>query len=77
VSANGGLLAIPDVDPNEGSPDRNPVQILSYASITTSIGSIIMGLLLIRYIYVELVLWIAKDSSAYLDNTELMRGKAL
>jgi hypothetical protein len=49
VSANTALLAVPDVD-NEESLNRNSVQVLSYASIIASIGSIISGLLLIRLV---------------------------
>jgi hypothetical protein len=50
LSANTALLAVPDVDTGfQGN--RNPVQILSYTSIISSVGSIILGLLLMRQVY--------------------------
>jgi len=54
LNANVAFLAIPSVDPNSNSSSgtiaatRTPAQIASYASIISSIGSIILGLLLIR-----------------------------
>jgi hypothetical protein len=56
VSANGALLAVPDVD-NVPTVNRNAVQILSYASITASIGSVVIGLLLIRSVALLLYLY--------------------
>jgi hypothetical protein len=49
VASNTALLAVPDVD-SSFVVDRNPVQILSYFSILTSIGSIVVGLLLLRLV---------------------------
>jgi hypothetical protein len=49
VASNTALLAVPDVD-TSFVVDRNPVQILSYFSIVTSIGSIVVGLLLMRLV---------------------------
>jgi hypothetical protein len=50
LSSNTALLAVPDVD-NGFQKDRNPVQILCYASIIMGSASIILGLLLIKYVY--------------------------
>ncbi|OBZ72779.1 hypothetical protein A0H81_07310 [Grifola frondosa] len=47
LNANVAFLAIPSVD--TGADHRTPEQISSYLSILTSIGSILSGLLLIRY----------------------------
>ena len=44
--ANAAFLAAPNVD--LGNRDRTPVQLTSYLSIITSIGSIVIGLLLLR-----------------------------
>jgi hypothetical protein len=52
VSANMALLAIPDVD-NNFIVSRNSVQILGYTSTISSIGSIVSGLLLYRYVNTE------------------------
>ncbi|CAL1699558.1 unnamed protein product [Somion occarium] len=46
LNANVAFLAIPSVD--EGNGIRTPSQIASYISIVASIGSIIIGLLLVR-----------------------------
>ncbi|OBZ67952.1 hypothetical protein A0H81_12483 [Grifola frondosa] len=46
LNANVAFLAIPSVDNDNGN--RTPAQISSYLSIVTSIGSIILGLLLVR-----------------------------
>jgi hypothetical protein len=50
LSSNTALLAVPDVD-NGFQKDRNLVQILCYASIIMGSASIILGLLLIKYVY--------------------------
>jgi hypothetical protein len=50
LSANTALLAVPDVD-NGFQRDRNAVQILCYASIIMGSASIILGLLLIKYVH--------------------------
>jgi hypothetical protein len=50
LSSNTALLAVPDVD-NGFQKDRNPVQILCYASIIMGSASIILGLLLIKYVH--------------------------
>jgi len=47
LNANVAFLAIQSVDSSEG-PYRSPAQISSYMSVVASIGSIILGLLLIR-----------------------------
>ena len=47
MNANVAFLAIPSVD-NGNNPPRSSAQIASYISIATSIGSIILGLLLVR-----------------------------
>ncbi|KAH6905511.1 hypothetical protein BKA70DRAFT_1564806 [Coprinopsis sp. MPI-PUGE-AT-0042] len=47
LNANVAFLAIQSIDTQEGSY-RSPVQVASYLSIVASIGSIIIGLLLIR-----------------------------
>ena len=46
LNANVAFLAIPSVD--NGSGAINPAQVASYLSILTSVGSILLGLLLIR-----------------------------
>lgn len=46
LNANVAFLAVPSVDP--GSRNRTPAQLASYLSIITSIGSIVIGLLLLR-----------------------------
>ena len=46
LNANVAFLAIPSVDSNQNSV--TPAQIASYLSIITSVGSILLGLLLIR-----------------------------
>ena len=40
------FLAIPSVDP--GGHTRSPAQLASYISVVTSIGSVAIGLLLLR-----------------------------
>jgi hypothetical protein len=47
LNANVAFLAINSVDTNR-DPYRSPAQISSYFSISTSIGSIILGLILVR-----------------------------
>ncbi|KAF9554524.1 hypothetical protein CPC08DRAFT_766641 [Agrocybe pediades] len=47
LNANVAFLAIQSVDIDAGSY-RSPAQILSYMSVVTSVGSIVLGLLLIR-----------------------------
>jgi hypothetical protein len=47
LNANVAFLSIQSVDTNDG-PYRSPAQISSYCSITASIGSIIIGLILVR-----------------------------
>lgn len=46
LNANVQFLAVPGVDP--GNHYRSPTQIANYLSIITSIGSIVIGLLLLR-----------------------------
>ena len=46
LNANVAFLAIPSVDP--GDHTRTPTQLASYISIVTSIGSVVIGLLLLR-----------------------------
>ena len=46
LNANVAFLAIPSVDP--GDHIRTPAQLASYISIVTSIGSVVIGLLLLR-----------------------------
>jgi hypothetical protein len=48
LSANMSLLGIQNVDTQMPSSSRSPTQIASYLSVVASIGSIIMGLLLIK-----------------------------
>ncbi|KAK0192798.1 hypothetical protein F5146DRAFT_1041528 [Armillaria mellea] len=48
LNANVAFLAIQSVDESSDDPGRSPAQITSYISIIASIGSIILGLLLIR-----------------------------
>ncbi|KAG6811849.1 hypothetical protein H0H92_005582 [Tricholoma furcatifolium] len=48
LNANVAFLAIQSVDSSSHGDVRSPAQIASYTSITTSIGSIILGLLLVR-----------------------------
>jgi chaperone required for assembly of F1-ATPase len=45
LNANVAFLAIPSVDE---SPEASPAQIASLLSIVSSVGSIILGLLLVR-----------------------------
>ena len=47
LNANVAFLSIQSVDVNYG-PYRSPAQISSYCSIANSIGSIILGLILVR-----------------------------
>jgi len=47
LNANVAFLAIPSVDP--GNRFRTPSQLASYLSIITSVGSTVVGLLLLRY----------------------------
>ena len=47
LNANVAFLSIQSVDTNH-DPYRSPAQISSYCSIATSIGSIILGLILVR-----------------------------
>jgi hypothetical protein len=55
VSSNTALLAVPDVD-DTFVVQRTAVQILSYVSIITSIGSIVVGLLLMRLVNLDVLL---------------------
>ncbi|KAK0452419.1 hypothetical protein EV421DRAFT_1768788 [Armillaria borealis] len=48
LNANVAFIAIQSVDDSSDHPGRSPAQISSYISIIASIGSIILGLLLIR-----------------------------
>ena len=49
LNANVAFLAIQSVDVNNnGGPYRSPAQISSYLSVIANIGSIILGLLLMR-----------------------------
>ena len=48
LNANVAFLAIPSVDNGENQNVVTPAQISSYLSIITSVGSILLGLLLIR-----------------------------
>lgn len=48
LNANVAFLAIQSVDEEPKLPERSPAQLASYVSIFCSIGSIILGLLLIR-----------------------------
>ncbi len=48
LNANVAFLAIQSVDDSSDKEGRSPAQIFSYISIIASIGSIILGLLLIR-----------------------------
>jgi hypothetical protein len=57
VASNTALLAVPDVD-SSFVVDRNLVQILSYFSILTSIGSIVVGLLLMRLVPPSFDIWL-------------------
>ena len=47
LNANVAFLSIQSVD-TYNDPYRSPAQISSYCSITASIGSIILGLILVR-----------------------------
>ena len=47
LNANVAFLSIQSVDTG-GDPYRSPAQISSYCSIAASIGSIILGLILVR-----------------------------
>jgi hypothetical protein len=50
LNANVAFLAIQSVDNGGGTPStRSPTQISSYLSMLTSIGSIIIGLLLVKH----------------------------
>ena len=44
--ANAAFLAVPSVDPGNGT--RAPAQLANYLSVITSIGGIVTGLLLLR-----------------------------
>jgi len=46
LNANVAFLAIPSVD--SGNHIRTPAQLSSYLSVITSIGSVVIGLLLLR-----------------------------
>ena len=46
LTANVAFLAIPSVD--QGSSTRTPTQLASYFSVVTSIGSIVIGLMLVQ-----------------------------
>jgi hypothetical protein len=48
LNANLAFLAIQNVDVNENS-DRSSAQIFSYLSVIANIGSIVLGLLLMRH----------------------------
>jgi hypothetical protein len=48
LNANLAFLAIQSVDVNR-NPYRSPAQISSYLSVTANIGSIVLGLLLMRH----------------------------
>ena len=48
LNANVAFLSIQSVD-NTSNPYRSPAQISSYCSIASSIGSIIVGLVLVRH----------------------------
>ncbi|KAF9019693.1 hypothetical protein BDZ89DRAFT_1072834 [Hymenopellis radicata] len=48
LNANVAFLAIQSVDETSDNPSRSAAQITSYLSVITSIGSIILGLLLVR-----------------------------
>ncbi|KAH7914537.1 hypothetical protein BJ138DRAFT_999925, partial [Hygrophoropsis aurantiaca] len=48
LNANVAFLALPDVTSQTTSASQSPAQIASYISIVTSIGSILLGLLLVR-----------------------------
>jgi len=48
LNANLAFLAIQSVDVNT-NPYRSPAQISSYISVTANIGSIVLGLLLMRH----------------------------
>ena len=50
LNANVAFLSIQSVDTNIDPSYRSPAQISSYCSITASIGSIIIGLILVRQI---------------------------
>ena len=48
LNANVAFLSIQSVD-NISDPYRSPAQVSSYCSIASSIGSIIVGLILVRH----------------------------
>jgi hypothetical protein len=48
LNANLAFLAIQSVDVNR-NPYRSPAQTFSYLSVTANIGSIVLGLLLMRH----------------------------
>jgi hypothetical protein len=50
LAANTALLAVPSVDSGSNNKHRSATQIISYTSIVASIGSVIIGLLLIWYV---------------------------
>lgn len=52
LSVNVGFLAIPGIVPtnnNNTTLPPNPSQIISYLSLIASVGSIVVGLLLVRH----------------------------
>ncbi len=59
LNVNVAFLAIQSVDDSSAKEGRSPAQISSYISVIASIGSIILGLLLIRKNR-----WMAKNSPA-------------
>ncbi|KIJ66552.1 hypothetical protein HYDPIDRAFT_67631, partial [Hydnomerulius pinastri MD-312] len=48
LNANVAFLAIPGVSPTPGSGSQTAAQIFSYISISTSLGAVVTGLLLMR-----------------------------
>lgn len=48
LSVNVGFLAIPGIVPTTALPPT-PSQIISYLSLSASVGSIVVGLLLVRH----------------------------
>jgi len=48
LNANVAFLAIQSIDEEATLPERSAAQLASYVSILASIGSIILGLLLVR-----------------------------
>ena len=49
LSVNVGFLAIPGVVPTNNSNHPTASQIVSYLSLIASVGSIVVGLLLVRH----------------------------